>query len=316
MKVLITGASGFLGSHLCDKFIKEDYKVIAVDNFITGNADNLKHLKNNKNFKFYNFNVSDEFFIEENVDAVLHFASPASPDAYLKNPIETLKVGSYATFNCLNIAKQNKAKFLMASTSEVYGDPKVNPQPESYWGNVNPVGPRSVYDEAKRFSEAATMGYHRHFGLDTKIVRIFNTYGPRMALGDGRVVPNFIYQALKGLPITIYKGGKQTRSFTYVDDLVDGIYKLLQSNENMPVNIGNTTETTILDFAKKVIELTNSKSELTFVEPKDNRVVDDPKVRNPVIDRAKSILNWQPTTSLEQGLKPTIDYFKGKIESS
>ena len=306
-KVLITGAAGFIGSHLCDKFIKEGFFVIGMDNFLTGSPDNIAHLAGNKNFKFIEYNVTNYIFLADEIDLVLHFACPASPVDYLKYPIKTLKVGSLGTHNALGVAKDKKAKFLLASTSEVYGDPLVNPQPETYWGNVNSVGPRGVYDEAKRFAEAITLAYHRSHGIDTKIVRIFNTYGPRMRGHDGRAIPNFIDQALKNEPITIYGDGSQTRSFCYVTDLISGIYKLMQSSLNEPTNIGNPNEMTILQLAEKIIQLTNSKSKIEY-KPLP---IDDPKVRRPDISKAKSKLNWQPVINLDMGLVKTIDYFMG-----
>lgn len=306
MKIVITGGTGFLGSHICDLLLKNGHSVICIDNLITGNADNIAHLCNNKDFKFIKHNVSEYIYLSDKIDAVLHFASPASPEDYLNYPIQTLKVGSLGTLNSLGLAKNKCAKFLLASTSEVYGDPKVNPQPESYWGHVNPVGPRGVYDEAKRFSEAMTMAYFRYHGLDTKIVRIFNTYGTRMRLNDGRAVPNFIAQALTGNDITIYGTGKQTRSFCYVSDLVKGIYKLLMSNCNDPVNIGNPAEYTISRLADEIIKITKSKSKIVF----KNLPTDDPKVRRPDISKAISLLDWKPKVEITDGLYKTIEYFK------
>ena len=313
MRVLITGAAGFLGSHLCDRFLAEGHYVIGMDNLITGNMDNIAHLFGNDHFEFIKHNVSNYIYVDGEVDAVLHFASPASPIDYLEFPIPTLKVGSLGTLNTLGLAKAKKAKFLLASTSEVYGDPQVNPQPETYWGHVNPIGPRGVYDEAKRFAEAMTMAYHRYHGVETRIVRIFNTYGPRMRLHDGRVVPNFIYQALTGKPLTVFSDGQQTRSFQFYSDLVDGIYRLLHSDEVYPVNIGNPSEITILQFAEAVLKVTGSQSEIEFIQPKDDRITDDPKVRRPDNTKAMTILDWEPKVSLEEGLAKTVDYFRTRI---
>ena len=313
MRVLITGAAGFVGSHLCDRYLAEGHEVIGMDNLITGNMDNIAHLFGNPNFKFVKHDVSNYIYVEGDLDAVLHFASPASPNDYLEHPIPTMKVGSLGTLNTLGLAKAKDARYLLASTSEVYGDPEVNPQPETYWGNVNPIGPRGVYDEAKRFAEALTLAYQRYHGVRARIVRIFNTYGPRMRLHDGRVVPNFIYQALTGQPLTVYMDGKQTRSFQYVSDLVDGVYKLLLSDEPLPVNIGNPSEMTILEFAEAVVELTNSGSEITFVQPEDDRIRDDPKVRRPDITKAREVLGWEPQVNLADGLTKTIDYFRDKV---
>lgn len=309
-RVLITGAAGFLGSHLCDRFIKEGYYVIAMDNLITGDLRNIEHLKNNPNFKFVNHDVSKHIEIEGELDYILHFASPASPIDYLKIPIQTLKVGSLGTHNLLGLAKAKNARMLIASTSEVYGDPKVHPQTEEYWGNVNPIGPRGVYDEAKRFQEAITMAYHRYHGLETRIVRIFNTYGPRMRLNDGRVLPAFIGQALRGEDLTVFGKGNQTRSFCYVDDLIEGIYRLLMSNYSEPVNIGNPDEITILEFAEEIIKLTGTNQKIVFKE----LPVDDPMQRQPNIDKARSILKWEPKVSRAEGLKITYDYFKNLSE--
>ena len=306
MRILITGGAGFIGSHLCDFLIGKGHKVICMDNLITGKKENIAHLLENKNFKFVNHNVSVKINVTGPLDYVLHFASPASPVDYLKYPIQTLKAGSLGTHNALGLAKSKKAKFLLASTSEVYGDPLVNPQPESYWGNVNPVGPRSVYDEAKRFSEAITMAYHRECKLDTKIVRIFNTYGPRMRRNDGRAIPNFITQALEGKSLTVYGKGRQTRSFCYVDDLVRGLYALMLSGLNDPVNIGNPNEESLLYLAKRIISLTGSRSTIVY----KCLPVDDPKVRRPDITKAKKILKWSPEVDLDDGLKRTIKFFK------
>lgn len=305
-RVLVTGGAGFIGSHLCDLFISRGYKVVCMDNLITGSLNNIKHLRRNKDFEFIKHNVSEHISVKGRVDYILHFASPASPVDYLKYPIPTLKVGSLGTHNALGLAKAKKATFLLASTSEIYGDPLVNPQPESYWGNVNCVGPRGVYDEAKRFAEAITMAYHRVHKVDTRIVRIFNTYGERMRANDGRAIPNFIGQALANKPITIYGDGKQTRSFCYVSDLIDGIYRLLMSKENDPVNIGNPNEMSLLKLARAVIKLTGSCSSITY-RPLP---VDDPKVRRPDIARAVKILKWRPKVGLEDGLLRTIGYFQ------
>ena len=314
MRVLITGAAGFLGSHLCDRFLAEGHSVIGMDNLITGSTRNIEHLAGDPNFLFINHDVTNYIYVEGEIDAVLHFASPASPIDYLELPIPTLKVGALGTHKALGLAKAKGARFLIASTSEVYGDPLIHPQTEDYWGNVNPIGPRGVYDEAKRFAEAITMAYHRYHGVDTRIVRIFNTYGPRMRLHDGRVVPNFISQALRGKPLTVYGDGSRTRSFCFVQDEVDGIYRLLMSNENYPVNIGNPAELSILNFAKKVIELTDSSSEIAFIEPQDERIKDDPKVRKPDISKARRVLEWEPKISLDEGLTRTIAYFRTKLE--
>lgn len=304
--VLITGGAGFIGSHLCDKFIREGFMVIAMDNFITGKAQNLAHLHKEKYFRFNEHNVTKYIQIKGKVDYVLHFASPASPEDYLKIPIQTLKVGSLGTHNCLGLAKKKKCRFFLASTSEVYGDPLVHPQPESYWGNVNPVGFRGCYDEAKRFAEAITMAYHRIHKLDTRIVRIFNTYGPRMRINDGRVVPNFIFQAINNMPLTVYGNGKQTRSFCYISDLVEGIFRLVQAKIHTPVNLGNPREFTILQFAKLVLNLSNSESKIIYKA----LPIDDPKQREPNISVAKKILHWEPCVSLEKGLLKTIEWFR------
>lgn len=309
-RVLITGAAGFLGSHLCDKFINEGYEVIGMDNLITGNIKNLEHLFPLQNFTFYNHDVSNYVHVAGELDYILHFASPASPIDYLKIPIQTLKVSSLGTHNLLGLAKNKGAKILVASTSEVYGDPTVHPQTEEYWGNVNPIGPRGVYDEAKRFQEAITMAYHTFHQLEIAIVRIFNTYGPRMRLNDGRVLPAFIGQALRGEDLTVFGDGSQTRSFCYVDDLVDGIYKLLQSDYPYPVNIGNPDEITIKDFAEEIIELTNTKQKVIYKD----LPVDDPMQRQPNIDKAREILDWSPKIDRSEGLKITYDYFKSLSE--
>lgn len=314
MRVLITGAAGFLGSHLSDRFLAEGHTVIGMDNLITGSTANIEHLAGNDHFSFIKHDVTNYIYVEGPLDAVLHFASPASPIDYLELPIPTMKVGALGTHKALGLAKAKGARFLLASTSEVYGDPLIHPQTEDYWGNVNPIGPRGVYDEAKRFAEALAMAYHRYHGVDTRIVRIFNTYGPRMRLEDGRVVPNFIAQALRGDPLTVYGDGTRTRSFCYVSDLVEGIYRLLLSDEVEPVNIGNPIEMTILDFANKIIELTGSHSKVEFIQPTDMRIKDDPKVRQPDISKARRILKWEPQVSLEQGLTQTINYFKNRVK--
>src|SRR5574342_233254 len=309
-RYLITGGAGFIGSHLCESFLRLGHEVICVDNFSTGAQENIASFAANPRFRFLDHNVSRFIDMGGSLNYVLHFASPASPVDYLELPIPTLKVGSLGTHNALGLAKAKNAVFLLASTSEVYGDPLVRPQNEEYWGNVNPVGPRGVYDEAKRFAEAMTMAYHRYHGLNTRIVRIFNTYGPRMRLRDGRVVPNFIMQALKGEPLTVYGEGEQTRSFQYVDDLVAGLNKLLESDHHLPVNIGNPHEMTVLGFAKKIIERTGSKSPIVFRPLPE----DDPQVRQPDISKAKKILGWEPKVALEEGLAKTIAYFRAKLE--
>jgi dTDP-glucose 4,6-dehydratase len=305
-RVLITGGAGFLGSHLCDRFIKEGYHVIAMDNLITGDLKNIEHLFHLKQFEFYHHDVSKFIHVPGELDYILHFASPASPIDYLKIPIQTLKVGSLGIHNCLGLARVKNARVLIASTSEVYGDPNVHPQPEEYWGNVNPVGPRGVYDEAKRFQEAMTMAYHTYHGLETRIVRIFNTYGPRMRLNDGRVLPAFIGQALRGEDLTMFGDGSQTRSFCYVDDLVEGIYRLLLSDYAQPVNIGNPDEITIKEFGEEIIKLTGTSQKLISLP----LPTDDPKQRKPDITKAQSILGWEPKVSRAEGLKITYDYFK------
>ena len=310
-RVLITGAAGFLGSHLCDRFIKEGHEVIGMDNLITGSLNNIEHLFPLKEFSFYHHDVSKFIHVPGHLDYILHFASPASPIDYLKIPIQTLKVGSLGTHNCLGLALNKKARILVASTSEVYGDPLLHPQNEDHWGNVNPVGPRGVYDEAKRFQEAITMAYHTYHGVETRIVRIFNTYGPRMRLNDGRALPAFIGQALRGEDLTVFGDGSQTRSFCYVADLVDGIYKLLLSEYSQPVNIGNPDEISLLDFAKEIIQLTGSKQKIIF-KPLP---ADDPKQRQPDITRAKNLLKWSPSVSRTEGLKITYDYFKSLPEA-
>ncbi|HEY0899514.1 MAG TPA: UDP-glucuronic acid decarboxylase family protein [Sphingobacteriaceae bacterium] len=305
-RILITGAAGFLGSHLCDRFISEDFHVIAMDNLITGDLKNIEHLFKLPNFEFYHHDVSKFVHVPGKLDYILHFASPASPIDYLKIPIQTLKVGSLGIHNLLGLARNKKARLLIASTSEVYGDPTVNPQPEEYWGNVNPVGPRGVYDEAKRFQEAITMAYHTFHGLETRIVRIFNTYGPRMRLNDGRVLPAFIGQAIRGEDLTVFGDGSQTRSFCYVDDLVEGIYRLLFSDYAYPVNIGNPDEITIKEFGEEIIKLTGTQQKMIFKDlPKD-----DPKQRRPDITKARELLGWEPKISRAEGLKITYEYFK------
>lgn len=313
MRVLITGGAGFLGSHLCDRFLAEGYTVMAMDNLITGSVDNIAHLMGNEAFTFIKHDVNNYIHVDGPLDAVLHFASPASPNDYLEHPIHTLKVGAIGTMNSIGLARAKGARFLLASTSEVYGDPQVNPQSEDYWGHVNPIGPRGVYDEAKRFAEAMTMAYQRYHGMETRIVRIFNTYGPRMRLNDGRVVPNFIYQALTGQPLTVYGDGRRTRSFQYCSDLVDGIFRLLHSDEKLPVNIGNPNEMTILEFAETVRELSGSQSEIIFVNPADDRITDDPKVRRPDISKAREALGWEPKVSLRDGLTRTIEFFRTRV---
>ena len=305
-RILITGAAGFLGSHLCDRFIKEGFDVIGMDNLITGDLKNIEHLFKLKNFEFYHHDVSKFIHVTGRLDYILHFASPASPIDYLKIPIQTLKVSSLGTHNCLGLAKAKGARILVASTSEVYGDPLVHPQNEEYWGNVNPVGPRGVYDEAKRFQEAITMAYHTFHNVETRIVRIFNTYGPRMRLNDGRALPAFIGQALRGEDLTVFGDGKQTRSFCYVDDLVEGIYRLLMSGYSSPVNIGNPDEISLKDFAEEIIKLTGTKHRIVYKD----LPVDDPKQRQPDITKAKELLNWQPVTNRADGLKITYEYFK------
>jgi dTDP-glucose 4,6-dehydratase len=305
-RVLITGAAGFLGSHLCDRFIREGYHVIGMDNLITGDLQNIEHLFKLENFEFYNHDVSKFVHVPGKLDYILHFASPASPIDYLKIPIQTLKVGSLGTHNLLGLAKAKGARMLIASTSEVYGDPNINPQPEEYWGNVNPVGPRGVYDEAKRFQEAITMAYHTFHGLETRIVRIFNTYGPRMRLNDGRVLPAFIGQALRGEDLTVFGDGSQTRSFCYVDDLIEGIYRLLHSDYASPVNIGNPDEITIKQFCEEIIKLTGTNQKIVY-KPLPQ---DDPKQRRPDITKAKELLNWEPKVNRAEGLKITYEYFK------
>ena len=310
MRTLITGGAGFLGSHLCDYLMEKGHDVICIDNLLTGSSENIEHCIGNSKFTFIKHNVSEYIYIEGEIDNVLHFASPASPLDYLKLPIQTLKVGSLGTLNAIGVAKDKKARFLLASTSEVYGDPLVHPQTEDYWGNVNPVGPRGVYDEAKRFAEAVVMAYHRSHGVDTRIVRIFNTYGSRMRIGDGRALPAFISQALNGKDLTVFGDGSQTRSFCYVSDLVEGIHRLLVSDVTDPVNIGNPTEIKLIDVAKEILEMTGSKSKIIF-KPLP---IDDPKCRQPDITKAKKLLNWTPEVSRTDGLKKTIEYFRSVLQ--
>lgn len=311
MRVLITGAAGFLGSHLADRFLRDGHQVVGLDNFLTGRPDNIAHLTGHERFEFVRHNLSTYTYVAGTLDGVLHFASPASPIDYLEHPIATLKVGALGTHNALGLAKAKGARFFLASTSEVYGDPLVHPQPESYWGNVNPIGPRGVYDEAKRFAEAMTMAYHRAHGVDTRIVRIFNTYGPRMRPYDGRVVSNFIVQALRGEPITMYGDGSQTRSFCFVDDEIEGIYQLFMGGDSNPTNIGNPNEFTVRQLAQLVLELTGSNSTLAFNPLPE----DDPKVRQPDITRARSMLGWEPKVELREGVQRTIDYFRGVLKA-
>jgi len=308
-RAVITGGAGFLGSHLCERFLAEGWSVLCVDNLLTGNKDNIAHLLDVEGFEFMEHDVTKFIEVDGEVDAILHFASPASPIDYLELPIQTLKVGSLGTHNALGLAHAKKARFLLASTSECYGDPLVHPQTEDYWGNVNPVGPRGVYDEAKRFSEAMTMGYHRYHGVQTRIVRIFNTYGPRMRLNDGRALPAFMSQGLRGDDLTIFGDGSQTRSFCFVDDLVDGLWRLLHSEYPYPVNIGNPSEMTIREFAERVVELTGSRSKLTFHELPE----DDPKVRQPDISKARELLDWEPKVKLEEGLERTLAWFRPRV---
>ena len=307
---VITGGAGFIGSHLCHKLINEGLKVICIDNLITGNSKNIELIKEHDNFSFINHDVTKFISLKEEVDFILHFASPASPSDYLEFPIQTLKVGSLGTHNALGLAKEKRARFLLASTSEVYGDPKIHPQSENYWGHVNPIGPRGVYDEAKRFAEALTMAYHRHHKIETRIARIFNTYGPNMRVNDGRAIPNFVNQALTDQPITVHGDGNQTRSFCYLKDQVEGIFKLLMSNVSEPVNIGSDKEISILELANRIIKLTKSNSEIVF----NKLPVNDPKIRQPDITKAKKELGWEPKVSLEAGLNKTIEYFQSSIQ--
>ncbi|HXD10058.1 MAG TPA: UDP-glucuronic acid decarboxylase family protein [Anaerolineales bacterium] len=316
MRILITGAAGFLGSHLCDRLLADDHEIVGLDNFITGNPNNLAHLMGNPKFSFYRHDVSNYIFVNGKVDAVLHFASPASPNpespsGYFNLPIQTMKAGALGTHNCLGLARVNNARFLIASTSEIYGDPLVHPQREDYAGNVDPVGPRAVYDEAKRFAESLTMAYHRAHAVDTRIVRIFNTYGPRMDLEDGRALPNLLKQALLGQPLTVYGDGSQTRSFCFVDDLIEGIVALLYSSEHLPVNIGSQNEMSILQFAETINRITGNQAGITYVE--DARSVRDPQQRQPDITRARTILNWAPKVGLDEGLHKTVPYFRKQL---
>jgi dTDP-glucose 4,6-dehydratase len=312
VRAVITGGAGFLGSHLCDRLLAEGWDVLAIDNLVTGTAANLRHLEGNAHFSTAQHNVSEHITVEGPVDYVLHFASPASPVDYLKLPIQTLKVGALGTHNTLGLALAKKAKYFLASTSECYGDPAVTPQPETYWGNVNPIGPRGVYDEAKRFAEAMVMAYHRYHGVDTHIIRIFNTYGPRMRLNDGRALPNFVYQALTGQPITVYGDGKQTRSFCYVSDLIEGIWRLMNSEEHEPTNIGNPQEITILEFAERIRALTGVTTPIVF----NPLPQDDPKQRCPDIGKARRLLKWEPKVNLEEGLRVTLEYFRKQVAAT
>ena len=313
MRILITGGAGFIGSHLCDRLLEAGHDVIAMDNLMTGKVDNIAHLAGNEDFHFIKQDVTNYIFVEGDLDAVLHLASLPSPVDYLNYPIQTLKVGALGTHKTLGLAMAKDARYLLASTSEVYGDPLEHPQREDYWGNVNPIGPRGVYDESKRFAEALVMAYHRYHGVDSRIARIFNTYGPRMRMDDGRVVPNFVCQALRADPLTVYDEGKHTRSFCYISDQVEGLVRLLFSDETEPVNIGNPDEMTILEFAHQVLEVTGSDSRITFVEPRDARTADDPKVRCPDITKAKEVLGWSPAVGLPQGLKDTAAYFRERL---
>ena len=312
-RILITGGAGFIGSHLADRLLADGHTVVALDNLFTGHTRNVSHLAGHDRFHFIKHDVTEYIYVEGRIDVILHLASLPSPVDYLREPIKTLKVGALGTHKALGLARAHGAKFLLASTSEVYGDPQVHPQPETYWGNVNPIGPRGVYDESKRFAEAMTMAYHRYHGIDTRICRIFNTYGPRMRPDDGRVVTNFIAQGLRGKPLTVYDDGSRTRSFCYVSDLVDGMVRLLESNEVEPVNLGNPTEMTILEFATLVQRLTGGHSDIVFISPKDERTQDDPHIRQPDISRARALLEWEPGVSLEDGLRRTIDYFRGRL---
>ena len=309
-RTLVTGGAGFLGSHLCEYLLNKGHEVVCMDNLITGSKDNISHIKSEQ-FQLVEHNVSEFIHLEGELDYILHFASPASPIDYLELPIQTLKVGALGTHNALGLAKAKKAVFFLASPSEVYGDPLIHPQPEDYWGNVNPIGPRGVYDEAKRFAEAITMAYHRAHGINTKIIRIFNTYGPRMRINDGRAIPNFLKQALTGKDLTVYGEGSQTRSFCYVSDLIEGIYRLLTSDQNNPINIGNPNEMTIKEMADKILQATNSESKITYVPLPE----DDPKVRQPDITRAKKYLNWEPVVGLDEGLQSTLKYFKEQMRT-
>jgi dTDP-glucose 4,6-dehydratase len=311
MRILITGGAGFIGSHLCDRFLADGHTVIAMDNLVTGSTDNIAHLAGHERFRFIHQDVTEYIFIDGPLDVVMHFASPASPASYLELPIQTLKVGALGTHKTLGLARAKQARYFLASTSEVYGDPKIHPQPETYWGNVNPIGLRGVYDEAKRFAESMVMAYHRFHGIDTRIVRIFNTYGPRMALNDGRVVPNFVGQALRHKPLTVYGNGQQTRSFTYVDDLVAGIYQLLMSEEHEPVNLGNPdTELNMIQLAELINKLSGNPAGIVY---QDLRSADDPQVRRPDITKARRILAWEPRVSAEEGIRRTIEWFTQKM---
>jgi dTDP-glucose 4,6-dehydratase len=313
MRILITGGAGFIGSHLCDCFLAEGHQVIAMDNLSTSTIDNIAHLAGRDGFSFIKHDVTNYIYVEGHLDAILHLASLPSPVDYLEKPIPTLKVGALGTHKVLGLALAKGATFLLASTSEVYGDPQKHPQREDYWGHVNPVGPRGVYDESKRFAEAMTMAYHRYHGVDTRIARIFNTFGPRMRLDDGRVVSNFVTQALRGEPLTVYDNGSRTRSFCYISDMVEGIYRLLLSDEVYPVNLGNPDEITVLEFAHKVLEISGSSSEIVFVAPTDERTRDDPQVRRPDISKARQVLNWEPKVGLEEGLRQTIEWFRERV---
>jgi dTDP-glucose 4,6-dehydratase len=313
MRILITGGAGFVGSHLCDYLLERGHEVVAMDNLATGSTDNIAHLAGHRRFRFIHHDVTNYIYIDGSLDAVMHLASLPSPVDYLNFPIQTLKVGALGTHKALGLAKAKGARFLLASTSEVYGDPLEHPQSESYWGNVNPVGPRGVYDESKRFAEALSMAYYRYHGVETRIARIFNTYGPRMRLDDGRVVPNFLRQAVLGEPLTVYDEGTRTRSFCYVSDLVEGMVRLLMSGEVYPVNLGNPREMTILEFAEKVLAVTGSRSEILFLQPKDERTKDDPMVRQPCIDKARRVLGWEPVVTLEEGLDRTVEWFRHRL---
>ena len=314
MRILITGGAGFIGSHLCDRLLADGHEVIAMDNLRTGSMENIAHLAGHAQFLFIKHDVTDYIYVPGRLDAVLHLASLPSPVDYLHYPIQTLKVGALGTHKTLGLALAKRARYLLASTSEVYGDPLVHPQPEDYWGNVNPVGPRGVYDESKRFAEALTMAYHRYHSVDTRIARIFNTYGPRMRADDGRVVPNFICQALRGEPLTVYDGGTRTRGFCYITDMIEGMVRLLLSDETRPVNLGNSAEElSMLEFARKVLQVTASDSEIIFVQPTDERTKDDPQVRCPDITRAREVLDWEPVVPLEEGLRRTAAYFRHRL---
>lgn len=313
MRILITGGAGFIGSHLCDRLLAEGHEIIAMDNLSTGSTNNIAHLAGHERFQFIKHDVTNYIYVEGHLDAILHLASLPSPVDYLEKPIQTLKVGSLGTHKALGLALAKGARFLLTSTSEVYGDPQVHPQPESYWGHVNPIGPRGVYDESKRFAESMTMAYHRAHGVETRIARIFNTYGPRMRLDDGRVVPNFVKQALLGDPLTVYDDGSRTRSFCYVDDMVEGLYRLLLSDEIAPVNLGNPQEMTILEFAHTVIAAAQSNSEIKHITPTDMRTKDDPQTRQPDITKARRVLGWEPQISLQKGLQKTIESFKNRV---